>query len=242
MKRKSIFWGLSLIAIAIFVVVYQMGIISNEISVWSIVLGILFGCALIDGIISLSFGGIFFPLAFLWALFGEVVGFPKVSIWILLLAALLLTIGFHIIFPQKKKKEQWKKHVESMHQTFDSQGAREIHEGEDGGSVVNCYNRFGATTKYITTENFVSATLDNQFGEMIVYFDNAKIIGDYADVYVSASFGSVQMYIPREWKVDNDIRVMLGEAHERNQNQAMGGPVLRLHGNVSFGELEITYI
>ena len=68
MKRKSIFWGLSLIAIAIFVVVYQMGIISNEISVWSIVLGILFGCALIDGIISLSFGGIFFPLAFLWAL------------------------------------------------------------------------------------------------------------------------------------------------------------------------------
>ena len=53
MKRKSIFWGLSLIAIAIFVVVYQMGIISSEISVWSVVLGILFGYFFMDFVFGL---------------------------------------------------------------------------------------------------------------------------------------------------------------------------------------------
>lgn len=243
MKRRNIFWGLSLIAIAIFIVVYQMGIISNQISVWSVVLGILFGCALIDGIISLSFGGVFFPLAFLWSLFGEVLGLPKISIWILLLAALLLTIGFSVIFPKKKKEKYWKKHMESMQQSFDSYGEREIHNGgEESQSVVSCYNRFGETTKYISTENFVSATLDNQFGEMIVYFDSAKITSDSAEIYVSASFGSVQIFIPKEWRVDNCIRVMMGDVQERNQSRSLGTPVVRLYGNVSFGDLEITYI
>ena len=246
MKRKNIFWGVSLIAIAIFIVVYQMGMISSEISIWSIVLGILFGIALIDGILSLSFGGICFPLAFLWALFGETIGLPHISIWILILAALLLTIGFDTIFPRKKKKEEhWRKHMESMHQTFDSVDAREIHEDStqnDGGSHVTCYNKFGATTKYVTTTNLVSATLENHFGEMIVYFDSAKIVGDYADVYVKASFGSVQLFIPREWRVENNINVTMGNVEEKNQSKSAGTPVLRLNGDVSLGDLEITYI
>ena len=245
MKRKNIFWGVSLIAIAIFIVVYQMGLISNEISIWSIVLGILFGCALIEGIISLSFGGIFFSLAFLWALFGEAIGLPGASIWILLLAALLLTIGFSTIFPKKKKEHEWKEHMESMHQTFDTCGAREVNEnGEqtEASGNVSCYNKFGATTKYVTSSNFVSATLENHFGEMIVYFDNARIVGEDADIYVKASFGSVQLYLPREWRVENNINVTMGEVSEKNQSKSTGTPVVRLNGDVSLGDLKITYI
>ena len=246
MKRKNIFWGISLIAVAIFIVVYQMGLISSEISIWTIILGILFGCALLDGIISLSFGGIFFPLAFLWALFGEVIGLPGVSIWILLLAALLLTIGFSVIFPRKKKDCHWEKRMENMHQTYESYGAHEVNENEDEQndkeSHVSCYNKFGATTKYVTSNHFVSANLENHFGEMIVYFDNAQIVGDSAEIHVKTSFGSVQLFLPREWRVENNINVTMGNVEEKNQSKSSGSPLVRLHGEVSLGDLEITYI
>ena len=77
---------------------------------------------------------------------------------------------------------------------------------------------------------------------MIIYFDNAKIQTDYADVYVNASFGSVKIFIPKEWRIDNCIRVMMGDVSEKNQSRTDGIAVLRLHGNVSFGDLEIIYI
>lgn len=245
MKCKKVFWGISFIAIAVFIIVYQMGLISSEISIWNVILGVLFGCALICGIISLSFGGIFFPLAFLWALFGEAIGLPEISIWILLLAALLLTIGFCIIFPKKKKDHHWEKHMEAMHQTFDSDNVREINEDgtqSETGNTISCYNKFGATTKYVSTDNFVCANLENHFGEMIVYFDNANITGESADIYVKASFGSVQLFIPREWRVENNINVTMGNVSEKNQNKSTGTPLVRLNGEVSLGDLEITYI
>ena len=111
--------------------------------------------------------------------------------------------------------------MESMHQTFDTCGAREVNEnGEqtEASGNVSCYNKFGATTKYVTSSNFVSAT------------------------YVKASFGSVQLYLPREWRVENNINVTMGEVSEKNQSKSTGTPVVRLNGDVSLGDLEITYI
>ncbi len=56
-------------------------------------------------------GGIFFPLAVLYIIFDdeieELIGFPEISVWVALLVAFLLMMGFSMIFSNWKKEERW---------------------------------------------------------------------------------------------------------------------------------------
>ena len=56
----------------------------------------------IQNIIDLSWGGIFFPLAILAIIFEKPLGIEAITPWIVLIAALLLTIAFEMIFPKNK--------------------------------------------------------------------------------------------------------------------------------------------
>ncbi len=68
---------------------------------------------------------------------------------------------------------------------------REIEESTENS--VYCSNSFGTTTKYVNSNN-----LECSFGEMKVYFDNAVVQNKSVEICVDVSFGSVELYIPRE--------------------------------------------
>ena len=103
-------------------------------------------------------------------------------------------------------------------------------------------NSFGATSKYVNTDNFRSAVLQNSFGEMKVYFDNALMQQETATIDVSNSFGETQIFLPKEWKVENQISSMLGSVSEQNMHQPSEGHTVILTGSVSMGEVQIIYI
>lgn len=234
--------GVLLISIAIFLILNQVGLITSHINAWSIVLGGFFIGILIRGIANRSFPGIFFPLAFLWIIFDEALGFNNISSWTVILIAVLLSIGFSYLFPQKyhgykHKDKKWEKY-ENGDKIGEYQGVVE----ESIENSVYCSNSFGAATKYINSDNLECAKLECSFGEMKVYFDNAVIQNRSVELCVYVSFGSVELYVPREWNVMQSANVFAGSINEKNHNCSDGVPCVQLTGDVSFGAVTIIYV
>lgn len=244
MKNRNIFRGVLLIAIAIFLILNQAGLITAGISAWNIVLGGFFVGLLIRGIAEHSFPGIFFPLAFLWIIFDDVLGFHGISSWTVILIAVLLSVGFSYLFPQKYRghKREQKEMKWDDYEDGDKVGQYQKVVEESTENSVYCSNSFGAATKYINSNNLERATLDCSFGEMKVYFDNTVIQNKFVEICVHVSFGSLELYIPREWNVIQNGNVFAGSINEKNRNSSDGVPVVQLVGDVSFGAVTIIYV
>ena len=107
--RNSIFWGIVFIGAAAFLILGALGIdLGYGVTAWRIVLGVLCLAWLVDRIVELQFSHTVFPIAFLFLIFeptiAHLVGSESsdlISNWIVLLAALLLTIGLKILLPKR---------------------------------------------------------------------------------------------------------------------------------------------
>mgnify|MGYP002537899888 FL=1 len=84
--------------------------------------------------------------------------------------------------------------------------------------------------------------MENSFGELTVYFDNAVIQSGKAIIKVENSFGETNLYIPKEWKTDNEIGQTFGSVQIHGISEGTSSNTLKLKGEVSFGEVNIHYI
>ena len=110
MKRQSIFWGVAFICTAILIIVDAVGTglgFLDSIPVIKIILGVLCLCWIVNELYKKQLPHIFFPLSFIFMLFEKEIaglcGFENgeiISNWLVLLCALLLTIGTSIILPK----------------------------------------------------------------------------------------------------------------------------------------------
>lgn len=245
-NRNSIFWGLMLIAVACYLILCQLHIVTLAVSITKLILGVIFVGTAINSIIERSFAGFFFSLAFLWIIFDNILGLPHISTKIVIIVALLLTIGFSMLFPKKNfnyKYSNQNKHAEwDDYDDPDKVGRHQTIFNEDTNDTFYGSNRFGASAKYINTGDFKKADLDCSFGELKVYFDSAKIISESAEIHVRQSFGSTQLFIPKEWQIIPKASVFAGAIEERNRNKSTGSPVVYLTGEVKFGSVIITYV
>jgi len=181
----------------------------------------------------------------LWATIDDILGVADISLWILLSAALFLSIGFSFLFPEAYKRNHSKSYNGDPWRAYDDGSQVGEHQtviDETGKEDVYCYNRFGATTKYVNTGNLKSAKLENHFGEMKVYFDHASIQQNQIEIFVNNSFGEMQLYFPRHWNVQINIGATLAGVSEKNQKASAEFPRVMVGGNTSFGEVSVFYI
>lgn len=249
MKNSSrIFWGLILVALAAYLIVSELGLITVSISAATIIMGIFCLAILFTSICKRSFGGIFFAIGLAWVSIGPAFDLPKVSIWLVLLIVIMLTGGFNLLFPSKKMKKlnnSARKNHDKWDEYADENKIGEHQKVTDTNedNFIVCSNTFGELAKYIQSDDLKGASISNSFGELKVYFDGATIITSPIHIEVSNSFGSTQLFIPKGWNVKHDIRVFAGEAKEQNRNTVVSdGPVVNITGSVNFGEIQIIYV
>lgn len=97
--------------------------------------------------------------------------------------------------------------------------------------------------KYIKSDDFEYAELKCRFGGMEVYFDEATLHEGKGLVCIDSSYGGVELYVPKDWKVVNDINVAMGAVEFMNEPVGENpNKELRLIGNVSLGAVEIRYV
>lgn len=231
-KKENIFWGLFFILAAVFILFGKLGYLAN-VSIVSLILAIFFVALLIKSIPKVEFGGIFFSLAFLSIIFTKPLHLEAITPWPVLGAALLCTIGFSMIF--KKKHKQIYYHQDGTYE-------KSAVFNEQDGSQFKFDTSFGSSIKYVNSNDFQMAILDCSFGSMKVYFDNALIQRGNATINLDVSFGGVELFIPKTWKVINHANTAFGAVDEKNTSLGTGENTITLTGNVSFGGVTIHYI
>ncbi|MGN0352351.1 MAG: LiaF transmembrane domain-containing protein [Roseburia sp.] len=233
-KGKKIFWGVIFILAAVYIVVSRIFVLP-EISVWSIILTIVFAAMIIKGIRELNFFEILFGIAFLCWIYDGQLGIENLTPWPVMGAALLGSIGLSMIFKRKKNTWSW-----SCGDSTETIGATS--DSNCDGEHIRCENNFGSSIKYINSENFCNAELENNFGELTVYFDNAVIQSGSAYVNVENDFGTTNLYIPKVWKVVNNLSHSFGTIDEHGRYEGSSSNTLYLRGQTDFGTINIYYI
>lgn len=237
MKKERVFWGLILILGGVFLIVSKLGFFP-DVNVFSLLLTVFLVVVIVKSLLRINFAGILFPIAFICIIYDKQLGVTNITPWTVLIAALLGSIGLSMIF---HKHTKW----------FDTKWFNTEHNDEDykfekidveDESHVRFKTSFGASIKYINTDNFEQADFNCSFGAMKVYFDNAVMRNDNAVVRINASFSGIELYVPKTWNIDDKTKVFLGAVSEKNKNDKITTNTLTLVGDISLSGVEIIYI
>jgi len=238
-------WGLFWLLIAALILANYFGGFV-QLGAWSVIIAAIACAILVYCIATLSFASIPIPLAALYYIFQVPLELPYVSFWMMVLVALLLTCGLHVLLPRRFRN------VGAFKVSFDgsSRGGR-VHGGgdetdalvEEGEDENNPYIRvkFGHISRYLHSECLESAQLECSCGAMEVYFDHVQLSPDGAEIYVKCSLGSLELYVPSHWNVINNMSASLGNADVGKRREPIDedAPMITINGGVTLGNVEI---
>lgn len=270
MKNKKILLGVVIVLLGVYMLCAQFIPNMPQIGVFKSLIAIGLIAISISNIPKIEFFGILTPLAIVFLMFkGEIAklgGFDASNIknFTVLAATVLCSIGLNMLFgdvrrkrkkirTEKKVKEAFKYHsdniVDGKGVFVDEESVEEYEESDDidnksngkKGNEINCHLVFGSSTKYIESDDFNEANLDCCFGELVVYFDKAKVMRDRATINMEVVFGNMVLYLPKEWNVVINVDTCGGSIKECGKNVGTG-PKVVLTGDVTFAGAEIHYI
>lgn len=149
MKKNlsNIFWGVLIIGAAVLWIVSELGYLSG-VGTGQILFSILWGAWIIKGLISKSSFSVFMGLAFLSIVWDKELGIEAITPWPVIGAALLLTIGFSLIFKGAGRRK-W----QCSNTKYGTSQAQQSHA--DGDHVYHM-NKFSGAEKYIDSQNLKS--------------------------------------------------------------------------------------
>lgn len=241
---KNIFWGVIFLGAAAFILLGSLGYF-GEVSGFTLSFSVLLIAWFVRSLVDLSWGGMLFSLAFGAILFDEVLGIEQMTPWPVLFAALFGTIGLNMIF-KKKRKPYYNNHI-----YVENDGSYE--NGKNGGKgivdveveedeIFRCQVSFGSSVKYVNSKFLKLAHLENTFGNLMVYFDNAELGDNKVVAEVTNSFGKMTLYVPREWDTRLEVTKSFGNVCEIGKPTGESGKLFIVRGESSFGQLEVQYI
>jgi predicted membrane protein len=108
--------------------------------------------------------------------------------------------------------------------------------GKAGASTV-----FGSTQKMITDQDFQQLKLETVFGNIELDLLSAGIPGEEALVDVSVVFGSIEIRVPVNWKVDTLATAVFGSVENKTRPPLPTAPIktLKVRGDIVFGSVVI---
>ena len=232
MKTEKLFWGLGFILLAVVVLLDALGVTAplvsavGELSLISLVLGLLLLSYTITRLTKGKIAEIFLPLALFFMLFEKNVarlcGLESPDILhngLVLGCAVLLSIGFSILLPQTGG------HV------------RILKSGKDlpGGANLS------AAACYIDAADFVEERMENNLGSLVIHFVNAEAYKGGGVLYVDNNLGSTVVNVPAGWQYVRSIDNTLGAVTARQEGNP-SGPLLTIRGDNNLGSITIRVV
>lgn len=197
MKTTRIFWGIILIAAAVLIIIDTLGLLPpissvvGEISLFRVGLALLVLYFIVSRFVKGKIAQIFIPLALLFMLFEKNIAFLLnweseniISNYILLLCAVIIQIGFHLIFGNFKFGMKKNRHF--------------------GDSVMYIDSSDLSFCK----------SIENNFGTYNIYFENVNQYSGDGILRVENNLGTINIYVPACWKIEMDIENNLGSTKQ----------------------------
>lgn len=218
MKHKKIY-GLFFMAVAIFTLIAQLNIKafqSSSMVVWTVIFGYFF----IKGLLKMSWVTISLSLFLMINMYNNVYQFLPVSPMILFVVLSVFFLGFSMVFKKGPSVE-----------------IRVLKKSDKNYQQ----NVMSSVTKYIDDKELEQFTYEAKLSDTTLYFDNADLKNDTATFEFHVKLSAVTLYIPKNWRIVNEMKVILGEANQ----QVIDYPTTKtiyLKGKVALGELKIIYV
>lgn len=238
------FWGLFFVIGAVLLGASQMGWIDYHFGVWQVIATVFLGGIFLRSLLWLAFPGIFFSAAFLAMIYAKPLGIVTLVPWTVLGIALLLTIGFSIIFgPLRWKKygNDWSHHGNSYQHNWHHQRGR-VHSGSDTDEIVNIESKFGTNIRYVRSTNLKQINIQNTMGETKVYLDQV-VVNDSNEVLINVdvSLGGIELYVPSDWKVDDETNLVMGTVEKDGPRGSESVVRAVIRGQIKMGGVKVIY-
>lgn len=129
------------------------------------------------------------------------------------------------------------------HAHYNHHNHDDVHESTStiNDDHVNLDLSLGNSIRYVHSENFRSADLNVSMAGAKIYFDDADIKEGRATINVDVSLGSLELYLPQTWQLQENLSNSMGHISSTG-TPTTAGPGVILTGSVSLGELRIIYI
>ncbi|NLC41519.1 MAG: hypothetical protein GX775_01500 [Erysipelothrix sp.] len=236
-RFKDIYWAFVLIAFALGILAIAFGFLTTPTVrlVWSVVIGVV----ALSSLIKLNWIGFFFLSAVVVHINAAQLGVQ--SIWAIYLAALLLSIAMQSLTWRFKVRKGPKIH---FHKDIDlgmnrkSSNSQTLH-----GEHIYIENNFAEAAKYIQSTNLESASIENNFGHLRVYFDQTTFSANRTIIYIDNNFGKTTLYFPRNVNIDNQMSATFGGVDTKGDLDTNNDqPWVIVSGDATFGSVEIIII
>ena len=246
-KWSRIFWGVGLIAAAVFLVIDQLHLLPFTIGFWAIFWTVVFVASLITSVINRNLYGAIFSIAFLVIVYAKPLHISALSPWTILLVAILVSAGISLIFRNsfkptiiingKKVNANWS---DLINKNFKADNVITDNSfGVDSDNVV-ISGKMTEASRYIHSQNLKTVTIDSSMGDVSVYLDDAKAAGDEVIMNINTSMCDVDVYIPSDWQVENNMQNSLSNVDIDHSKGT--GTKLILQGRNTMGDLTVKHV
>lgn len=215
--RDGIFWGTVLLGAAALLILQGIGVnFGYGITVWRIIAGIFCLAWFIDKIFTLEFSHTIFPLAFEFLIFEAPIAHAigqkdnnLINNWIVLLAALLATIGLGILLPSKNSKA-------------------------NGHKVLP-----GNSTLYFDASDLSSAIIRDNLGNVNAYITNRDAYAGNGVIEIKDNLGKIKLHLPQEWSIVLESHGNLGNVSAPEQNDGVYTRSITVNVHDNLGSISI---
>ena len=252
-RNRNWMWGIFLLVAAGALLANQLGLL-GAFSFGTIIAAVLAVVFLYSAITSRTVSTLPFVIAMVYIVLRNQEIVPHVSIWVLIVAAGLASAGIGLLFPQRPPRgkvvigsfcgddDDWDEDDWDEDNNSRRQQARARMGGIDNNPYVGV--SFGHTSRYLHADKLQTATLSCNFGGMDIYFDQVELDPNGATVNLDCKFGGIDIFVPRHWRVDEQISCTIGgvDINTRRAMPTADGPQLVITGHVLCGGVDIWYV
>lgn len=207
----------------------------DKIGAVSIIAAVFLAALIAHSLIKRSYFGVFIPLSILYMIFSKPLMLIYISPWLLILSALLVSIGFSLLFQKHTGR------VMPSHEGKGYNGRGNECVDEDNPYVKVVMN---SISKYLYSENLRGAHFTADMATLEVYFDQVQLCNDSAEIFIQCNLSSIDLYVPKHWNVIDNTHSYLGwmDYGAGRAEFSENAPKLILSGNVVLGDVNIHFI
>lgn len=246
-KANAIFWGVAFIAIGLMAILCASGIIPG--SIYLVLMTALFAAIFIRSLIGFHFVPLFISAGHLVYLYSDIFGLPeKLHNWMLIMASLIIGIGFELIFGNLKKsikkKIKAKYEPDSNVKTIGNDFGNTSGASSETvvGSNFHIENGFGEQTRYVRGSEISNGHIENGFGGLTVYFENVTLMNNQANLSLENGFGRMNVYMPASWSVAMTEDNGMGQITRHGEPSLdPDAPRVNLHVENGMGKVDIYF-
>lgn len=233
MKKRSLFWGSLIILFAVSLLASGFNVFQEGPSIIRLTLTLLLFVASISSLSPLNFFGVLMPLSFALILNVDYLNIA-VQTWPVIAGTFFLALGLTLLFKRRKI---------SFFGDFKEGSTSSSKSGQTvRGESIRVESNFNSSSRYVQGDNVRHANLENNFGNLNVYFDQVTFDPNGATIKVDCNFGNMNLFLPSNIKINNNIESSLASVDQAFHDNETDGPMVYLEGDVSFGKVDIRFI